>query len=87
MPAFGFTVHDGTKYEDISNLNKTLNWLLVNLDHENIPMLAKGGSLGFFGGTSSTELSVTSLSTTATLGQTINKLNELLTALQSYNLV
>ena len=44
-------------------------------------------NIGFFGSTASAKVSVANLSTTATLGVTINKLNEFLDALQTYNLV
>jgi hypothetical protein len=83
-------MRDGTNADEVYVFNKTLNWLLVNLDKDNIPALAQGGTLGFFNGTttlSSTELNVTNLSTAATLAQTIDKLNDLITTLKSYNLV
>jgi len=45
------------------------------------------GDIGFFGSTSRSKTAVSNLSTAATLAGTIDKLNELIDALQSYGLV
>jgi hypothetical protein len=49
--------------------------------------LAIGSHVGFFGSAASTKVPVTTLSTAATLGQTIDKLNALVGALNGYGLV
>lgn len=46
-----------------------------------------GGNVGFFGGPTAAKIAVSNLSTAATLGGTIDKLNNLIDSLQAYNLV
>lgn len=57
-------------------------YIVGNVHHQ-----GTGATIGFFGGTPVAQTTIANLSTAATLGGTINKLNELIDALQSYNLV
>jgi hypothetical protein len=75
----GYSIRSvGTATLEIGGIDK-VTYLAGNIVHVN--------NIGFFGTTSVSKTSVSDLSTDATPAQTIDKLNELLNALQSYGLV